>query len=239
MNSMLYFVSLVEGQSVSFTASHMYLVITTGIWMNKSMDRPNNTQNVPFGVFGVMLPYKTVRSTHFSDLCVCISICIVDILISSRSRVNWTVVYAISLTRMDTLCLLVNSKVTIERYVRKFIYRTKRVPNLFLGWYWQVFRWIRGLGYARYCCQKNLLRVKYSLCTVVETIRKIFVSREKMVDFQGVCLHKQIVQEKSSGHMFRSVCSSIHFVSFCKCTLFQILYTISSMIWGVINHIAM
>jgi hypothetical protein len=54
------------------TTSHMYLVITTGIWMNQTTNRLNNARNVPFGVFGVMLPYKTVRSTHFSDLCVCI-----------------------------------------------------------------------------------------------------------------------------------------------------------------------
>jgi hypothetical protein len=60
------------------TTSQMYLVITTGIWMNKTSDRPNNTRNVPFGVFGVMLPYKTVRSTHFSNLCVCMKINIVD-----------------------------------------------------------------------------------------------------------------------------------------------------------------
>jgi hypothetical protein len=60
------------------TTSQMYLVITTGIWMNKTSDRPNNTRNVPFGVFGVMLPYKTVRSTHFSNLCVWMKINIVD-----------------------------------------------------------------------------------------------------------------------------------------------------------------
>ena len=53
----------------------MYLVITTGIWMNKTstkakMRTTGGAQNVPFGVFGVMLPYKTVRSTHFSNLCV-------------------------------------------------------------------------------------------------------------------------------------------------------------------------
>jgi hypothetical protein len=54
----------IEGKMGS-TTSHMYLVITTAIWMNKTSDR-----NVPFGVFGVMLPYKTVRSTHFSNLCV-------------------------------------------------------------------------------------------------------------------------------------------------------------------------
>jgi hypothetical protein len=53
----------------------MYLVITTAIWMNKTSNRPKvkttgSAQNVPFGVFGIMLPYKTVRSTHFSNLCV-------------------------------------------------------------------------------------------------------------------------------------------------------------------------
>ncbi len=57
------------------TTSHMYLVITTAIWMNKTSNRPKvkttgSAQNVPFGVFGIMLPYKTVRSTHFSNLCV-------------------------------------------------------------------------------------------------------------------------------------------------------------------------
>lgn len=60
------------GSSIPLTTSPLYLVITTGIWMNKQSDRPKNTRNVPFGVFGVMLPYKTVRSTHFSNLCVCI-----------------------------------------------------------------------------------------------------------------------------------------------------------------------
>jgi len=62
------------------TASHMYLVITTAIWMNKSTDQSTNARNVPFGVFGVMLPYKTVRSTHFSDLCVCIKINFFDLI---------------------------------------------------------------------------------------------------------------------------------------------------------------
>ncbi len=57
------------------TTSSMYLVITTGIWMNKTsskqkMRTTESAQNVPFGVFGIMLPYKTVRSTHFSNLCV-------------------------------------------------------------------------------------------------------------------------------------------------------------------------
>ena len=57
------------------TTSHMYLVITTAVWMNKTSNRPQQqsikgSQNVPFGVFGIMLPYKTVRSTHFSNLCV-------------------------------------------------------------------------------------------------------------------------------------------------------------------------
>lgn len=53
----------------------MYLVITTAIWMNKTSNIPQRrtseySQNVPFGVFGVMLPYKTVRSRYFSNLCV-------------------------------------------------------------------------------------------------------------------------------------------------------------------------
>ena len=55
---------------MGLTASHMYLVITTAIWMNETKDQSNNARNVPFGVLGVMLPYKTVRSTHYSDLCV-------------------------------------------------------------------------------------------------------------------------------------------------------------------------
>ena len=60
------------------STSTMYLVITTAIWMNKTSNKPKtkitgSAQNVPFGVFGVMLPYKTVRSTHFSNLCVRIS----------------------------------------------------------------------------------------------------------------------------------------------------------------------
>ncbi|CAF0831187.1 unnamed protein product [Adineta ricciae] len=54
--------------------TQMYLVITTGLWMNKTSSKvklktTGSAQNVPFGVFGVMLPYKTVRSTHFSNLC--------------------------------------------------------------------------------------------------------------------------------------------------------------------------
>jgi hypothetical protein len=57
------------------TTSHMYLVITTAIWMNKAKTGASSkARNVPFGVFGVMLPYKTVRSTHFSNLCVVIKI---------------------------------------------------------------------------------------------------------------------------------------------------------------------
>jgi hypothetical protein len=64
--------------AVPMTTSHMYLVITTAIWMNKTSSRPSmrtagQAQNVPFAVLGVMLPYKTVRSTHFSNLCVRIS----------------------------------------------------------------------------------------------------------------------------------------------------------------------
>jgi hypothetical protein len=55
----------------------MYLVITTGIWMNKTSSRSHNVRNVPFGVFGVMLPYKTVRSTHFSNFCVFIMITVI------------------------------------------------------------------------------------------------------------------------------------------------------------------
>ena len=67
--------------SATMTTSHMYLVITTAVWMNKTSNRPRvktatKGQNVPFGVFGVMLPYKTVRSTHFSNLCVRIMRCI-------------------------------------------------------------------------------------------------------------------------------------------------------------------
>ncbi|CAF1134734.1 unnamed protein product [Adineta steineri] len=54
--------------------THMYLVITSAIWMNKTSNKPQpkptgSAQNVPFGVFGVVLPYKTVRSRHFSNLC--------------------------------------------------------------------------------------------------------------------------------------------------------------------------
>jgi hypothetical protein len=101
------------------TASHMYLVITTAIWMNKSTDQSTNARNVPFGVFGVMLPYKTVRSTHFSDLCVCIKINFFDlieffVIIFSQ---NWIRVYVILLMRMDILCLSVNKKESIELYV--------------------------------------------------------------------------------------------------------------------------
>jgi hypothetical protein len=72
---------LIEGNSGTTTTStitsYMYLVITTAIWMNKTSNKPRmkttdgtGAQNVPFGVFGIMLPYKTVRSTHFSNLCV-------------------------------------------------------------------------------------------------------------------------------------------------------------------------
>jgi hypothetical protein len=41
--------------------------------MNKtsSQSSSSNIRNVPFGVFGVMLPYRTVRSTYFSQFCVC------------------------------------------------------------------------------------------------------------------------------------------------------------------------
>jgi hypothetical protein len=76
------FLFFIEGNGGSTTTttttvstSQMYLVITTAIWMNKTSSKPKmqptgSAQNVPFGVFGVMLPYKTVRSTHFSNLCV-------------------------------------------------------------------------------------------------------------------------------------------------------------------------
>ncbi|CAF0788878.1 unnamed protein product [Adineta ricciae] len=158
-----------EGQSVSFTASHMYLVITTGIWMNKSMDRPNNTQNVPFGVFGVMLPYKTVRSTHFSDLC---------------SKLDSGVCYIID---ENGFIMFISQQQGDDR--------TADIGK-FLG--------------------------EFEGLVMQDLVAKKIFAEEKMVDFQGVCLHKQIVQEKSSGHMFRSI-----------------LYTISSMIWSVINHIAM
>ncbi|CAF4024651.1 unnamed protein product [Rotaria sp. Silwood2] len=43
-----------------------------------------------------------------------------------------------------------------------------------------------------------------------------------MVDFQGVCLQRQIRSEKSSGHHFRGI-----------------LQTISIMLWNIINHLAM
>ncbi len=76
----LFFIENIGGTTTTtttttMTTSHMYLVITTAIWMNKTSNRPRtkttgSAQNVPFGVFGVMLPYKTVRSTHFSNLCV-------------------------------------------------------------------------------------------------------------------------------------------------------------------------
>jgi hypothetical protein len=86
----------IEGK-IGLTTSHMYLVITTAIWMNKSSDRSNNAQNVPFGVFGVMLPYKIVRSTHFSNLCVFIKINIFDFmkLFEPIFRQNWIRVYVI------------------------------------------------------------------------------------------------------------------------------------------------
>lgn len=58
------------GSSIPLSTSHRYLVITTGIWMNDTKRRPKVAQNVPFGVFGVMLPYKTIRLQQFSDLCV-------------------------------------------------------------------------------------------------------------------------------------------------------------------------
>ena len=60
---------LLDGQTGS-TRSDMYLVITTAIWMNKTTEQSRKARNVPFGVLGVMLPYKIVRSTHFSDFCV-------------------------------------------------------------------------------------------------------------------------------------------------------------------------
>lgn len=76
----LFFFPKIDSNSGSTTTTtmmvpHMYLVITTGIWMNKTSNRPNvrtagSAQNVPFGVLGIMLPYKIVRSTHFSNLCV-------------------------------------------------------------------------------------------------------------------------------------------------------------------------
>lgn len=71
MHEVLFSIEDNMGSSVPTTTSHRYLVITTAIWMNKTTSRTGKAQNVPFGVFGVMLPYKTVRSKHFSNLCVC------------------------------------------------------------------------------------------------------------------------------------------------------------------------
>lgn len=106
------------------TTSHMYLVITTAIWMNKTSNRPQmpsakGSQNVPFGVFGIMLPYKTVRSTHFSNLCVSYREHFPWKDIRRNFRPKWTRVSVISLTRMVILCLSVNQKEQIERWVKK------------------------------------------------------------------------------------------------------------------------
>ncbi|UJR10091.1 hypothetical protein I4U23_014313 [Adineta vaga] len=158
-----------EGHSTSFTASHMYLVITTGIWMNQSSGRSNNMRNVPFGVFGVMLPYKTVRSTHFSDLC---------------NQLETGVCYIID---ENGYIMFISQQQGVDRTddVGKF------------------------LGEFEGAVMQDLV------------VKKIF-SEEKMVDFQGVCLQRQLRSEKSSGFMFRSI-----------------LHTISVMIWNIINHIAM
>lgn len=81
----------------------MYLVITTAIWMNKTSNRPQmqsskGSQNVPFGVFGVMLPYKTVRSTHFSNLCV-----------SNKRRIFLELTTIIFQAKMDTgICYIID-----------------------------------------------------------------------------------------------------------------------------------
>jgi hypothetical protein len=59
-----------------------------------------------------------------------------------------------------------------------------------------------------------------------------------MVDFQGVCLQRQLRLEKSSGGLFRGVSRKQTFIK-SNFFRFQILQTISILIWNFINHIAM
>ncbi|CAF3855579.1 unnamed protein product [Rotaria sp. Silwood2] len=156
------------------TKSHMYLVITTAIWMNKTSYRPSkrtkeSPQNVPFGVFGVMLPYKIVRSRHFSNLC----------------------------AKMDTgICYIID-----ENGYIMFISQpegTDRTEDIgkFIG--------------------------EFEGPLMEDLVAKNIFSKVKMVDFQGVCLQRQLRFEKSSSGLFRGI-----------------LQTISIMIWNIINHVAM
>ncbi|CAF3971477.1 unnamed protein product [Adineta steineri] len=158
-----------EGNFGSSTSSQMYLVITTAIWMNKTSDRPNNTPNVPFGVFGVMLPYRTVRSTHFSNLC----------------------------AELDTgVCYIIDENGYIMFIgQQQGLDRTDDIGK-FLG--------------------------EFEGAVMQDLIAKKIFSEEKMVDFQGVCLQRQLRTDKSSGYLFRGI-----------------IQTIAAMIWNIISHIAM
>ncbi|CAF1231815.1 unnamed protein product [Rotaria sp. Silwood1] len=155
--------------STPTTSSHRYLVITTAIWMNKTSNRSKVAQNVPFGVFGIMLPYKTVRSKQFSNLC---------------AQLETGICYIID---ENGYIMFINQQEGNDRAddIGKF------------------------LGEFEGAIMQDLIA------------KKIF-SEVKMVDFQGVCLQRQMRSEKSSGHHFRGI-----------------LQTISIMFWNIINHLAM
>ncbi|CAF1990161.1 unnamed protein product [Rotaria magnacalcarata] len=158
------------GSSTPMSSSHMYLVIATAIWMNQTVHTPKQTaQNVPFGVFGVMLPYKTVRAKQFSNLC----------------------------APLDTgICYIID-----ENGYIMFVSPQDgkdRIDDIgkFLG--------------------------EFEASIMYDLVAKKIFSEVKMVDFQGVCLQRQLRLEKNSGHYFRGI-----------------LQAMSLMFWNIINHLAM
>ncbi|CAF2540699.1 unnamed protein product [Rotaria sp. Silwood2] len=147
------------GSSTPMTTSERYLVVTTAIWMNKTYNRSKTAQNVPFGVFGVMLSYKAAQ--------------------------------------METgICYIIDE----NGYIMFINQQEGKDRTDDIG---------RFLGEFEGAIMQDLVA------------KKIF-SEVKMVDFQGVCLQRQIRSEKSSGHHFRGI-----------------LQTISIMLWNIINHLAM
>lgn len=189
--------------------------------MNKTSNRPNvrtagSAQNVPFGVLGIMLPYKIVRSTHFSNLCVgkfhfCFSFKIninkkKTFIFSGQNGYGhmlyhrWKWIYYVYQSTWRTRsnskqkCCLVNSRL---------------IAGIFSiqGRYWKVYWRIRRTVNARFNCEEDFLWVK-TFCWSKRTFewRERFIFRIKMVDFQGVCLQRALRVERSAGGLFRGVC---------------------------------
>ncbi|CAF2650391.1 unnamed protein product [Rotaria sp. Silwood2] len=175
------------------TKSHMYLVITTAIWMNKTSYRPSkrtkeSPQNVPFGVFGVMLPYKIVRSRHFSNLCAKMDTGICYIIDENG--------YIMFISQPEGTDRTVDDQIMNIIFDKLSIFSFQEDIGKFIG--------------------------EFEGPLMEDLVAKNIFSKVKMVDFQGVCLQRQLRFEKSSSGLFRGI-----------------LQTISIMIWNIINHVAM